>query len=118
MRSIAQIVEAVKECQEATDQELRLCIAALSGLLSMDELALRELSSSIIAGGTTVVLMKAHSIKREMNIRPKSWQMPVDRYLGPKHTPGTEENKRWLAFCKKIYQDATGEEWQGENESA
>ena len=107
MRSVLEIIIAVKDQQPATDEELRLCIVALSAMQTMDGMQLHELAESVI-DGTASAKLRARHVMREAEIRFKSMKMPVDKYLGPRNTPGTPENDRSVRIAKNILKKATG----------
>lgn len=109
MRSLLQIIIAVKDQTSVTEEELKLAVIALSGMETMDQRALRDLAEKIIEG-SPIAKMKASFILRESEIRFKSKKMPVDKYLGPSNIPGTPENDKFVRMAKNIFKKATGED--------
>ncbi len=88
MRTIGEIIEAVDECQPATEEELRLTVKSLCGAL---------------------MLASCHREDcREERIKAR-WYLfraEPDKWLGPRHTPGTPENKQERELAMRIARKA------------
>ena len=111
MRTTLQICIAVKEAEpDITDEELRLCIAAMSGIEHFYTQALVDLIEAIREGKPAGVLkMKAEfawgTHERMFNAAKK----PPAEWLGPGNIPGSPEQRERLAWAKRVYEKATGE---------
>ena len=109
MRSTLQIIIAVKEQRPATEEELRLCVVALSAMQTMDHMQTRQLIEAVLDGRGSAKF-RAECMRREAEIRFKSLKMPVEEYLGPDNIPGTPENGRLVSMAKNVFKQATGED--------
>ena len=111
MRSILEIQIAVKEAEpDITDEELRLCIAAMSGIEHFYRKALIDLIELIREGKPEKLLkMKAEfawgTVERMFEAQKKTPQ----EWLGPDNIPGSPAQRQRLAWAKKVYEKATGE---------
>ena len=111
MRTTLQICIAVKEAAtDITDEELRLCIAAMSGIEHFYSQALVDLIEAIREGKPAGLLkMKAEfawGTHERMFIAAK--KHPAEG-LGPGNIPGSPEQRERLAWAKRVYEKATGE---------
>jgi len=93
VRTVSEIVEAVRKQEPATEEELRLALLALyydntmacrSDFESASELKLR---------------MRA---KENFERRFRMLKSEPDRYLGPRFTPGTKENTEGRAQSEAV----------------
>lgn len=109
MRSMNEIVIAVKEQQPVTDEELRLTVVGLAAIQTFLTGNIRDLAKSVLDGKPSARL-RASSALAEDEIRFKSMKMPVNDFLGEENTPGTEANKKLVAMCKNIFKKATGQD--------
>lgn len=111
MRTTLQICIAVKEAEpDITDEELRLCIAAMSGIEHFYRQALVDLIEAIREGKPAELLkMKAEfawgTHERMFNAAKKQ---PAE-WLGPGNIPGSPEQQERLAWAKRVYEKATGQ---------
>ncbi len=108
MRSTNQIIQAVLECEECTEEELRLCIMSLKARLYFAEKAADDMAAAT-EKGLPATQMRAGFWKIEAEQRFASITMPVDKYLGPGSIPGTSEQVERLRVSKAIFEKATGE---------
>lgn len=109
MRSTVDIIVAVKECQPATEEELRLALVAMSAIEHFVRTDLQKLIDAVEEGKPAgVIEIKAAFAKGTISRMFKAIKMPVDKWLGPGNTPGTPENTKRLAMAKKIFKRATG----------
>lgn len=108
-RNILEIIIACKEQQPATEEELRLCVVALSAMLYTVEREERELFEAVVEGKPSAKL-RAEVCKRETEIRFKAKKMAPREYLGPSHTPGTPENENLARMAKAVFKKATGQD--------
>lgn len=110
-RSTLEIAIAVREADEnISDDELRLCIAAMSSIEHFYRSNLIDLIEMIREGKPEKLLkMKAEfawgTVERMFNAQKK----PPAEWLGNGNIPGTPEQKERLAWAKNVYERATGE---------
>jgi hypothetical protein len=110
-RSTLDIAIAVKEADEnVTDEELRLCIAAMSGIEHFYRSALIDLIELIRDGKPEAMLeMKAEFAWGTVERMFEAQKKPPADWLGPGNIPGTPEQRERLAWAKNVYEKATGE---------
>lgn len=109
MRSINEIVIAVQECEPVTEEELRLAVAALGYMETMDQKTIHEFAELVAENKhKSSIQLKAQFLLQERGHRFKSMKMPVDQYLGAANIPGTIENKARRKMMKNIFKQATG----------
>lgn len=111
MRSTAEIIVAVKECEPCTDEELRMALMALSGIEYFSNSKLRKLAEAVAKGHPTVVQIELASAKAWQESRFAAERQDPLVWLGPPWTPGTPEYAERLASDKAILKAATGIEW-------
>ncbi|KKK52537.1 hypothetical protein LCGC14_3103940 [marine sediment metagenome] len=109
MRSTNEIMIAVQECEPCTEEELRLCIAALQAKLYFAKKAANDMAKAI-GDGQTKARFRAAFWKNDADRRFKAMKMPVDEYLGAGNTPGTSEHAERLRFSKAVVKKAIGVE--------
>lgn len=109
-RSILGIAIAVKEAEaNITDEELRMCIAAMSGIEHFYRSALIDLIEAVREGKPEPLLkMKAEFAWGTVERMFKAQKQPPASWLGPENTPGTPENRERLAWAKRVFEKATG----------
>lgn len=88
MRSTAQIVEAAKAVDLATQLELRYAVVALDTMLAR----FLRLSDDMIRGGLPMQPYHLGRLADQVAIQARQVAMDVDAYLGPEYMPGTPEN--------------------------
>jgi hypothetical protein len=111
MRTTLQIILAVKECEPVTEEELKLALCAMSGIEHFLNQSLKKLIQSIREGKPEARLkMQAEFEWRTIERMFKAIKTPPDEWLGPGNTPGTEENRERMAWAKKVFKKATGED--------
>lgn len=111
MKNILEIIISCQEQQAVAEEELRLCVVALSAMLGLVERQTRDLVESILKGeGESKAKLLATLSKRDDEIRFKSRKMPPGDYLGPDHTPGTPENLHLRKMAKAVFKRATGKD--------
>jgi hypothetical protein len=117
MRTTNEIICAVKDCQPATDEELRLALVAMSGMYLLLQSSLYELAEAVgIDEGKTgpqpliTARLRAHGAKRLLEDMFRAAKTPPDKWLGPAHTPGTPENKEQVRMARAVFKAATGRE--------
>lgn len=97
MRTVSEIVDAVQEGAPATDQELRtalLCLFYDGSLATKPDF---EDASEL----------KLRTRAREsFERRFRMMKSKPDKYLGPRWTPGTEENRQGRELSRKIAERA------------
>jgi hypothetical protein len=96
-RSIAEIVLAVQEQEEVSDEELRLCLLALD---YKAQLAQRRIESAL-EHGSLFRLMHRTKLQAFTDWHTFNNTTPK-KYLGPRYTPGTEENTKGRRMSKRI----------------
>lgn len=106
MRSMNQIIIAVKECEPCSDEELRCCIAALETRQCFAEQAADEMADALNGGNELRGTVAASLWKRNAENRFTVMKKPVDEYLGPNHIPGTDEQRENLRLGKAIFNGA------------
>ncbi|MBV9863313.1 MAG: hypothetical protein JO267_14330 [Alphaproteobacteria bacterium] len=99
MRSTAEIVGAVQECQPATDQELRYALMSLWYWAQMTASSLAEHSDLPSGDGKGY---PAFAARRRYEEWFAGMKLPVDQRLGPRWTPGTRENREGRALSAKV----------------
>ena len=107
MRSTNEITIAVTECEPCTEQELRLCVAALKARVYFAEKSAGDMAEAIGKGMGPAKLL-AGFWNNESETRFRGMKMPVDEYLGPNNTPGTPEHAKRNELHKAIFKKATG----------
>jgi len=111
VRTTLQIQIAVKEADpDITDEELRLCVEATCSIEYFYKSELEKLIEAIRSDEPPQMLkMKAEfawgTIERMFAAQKKS---PAE-WLGPNNIPGSPEQRRRLAWAKKVFEKATGE---------
>ena len=110
-RSTLDIAIAVKEAEKGiTDEELRLCIAAMSGIEHFYRTALIDLIEVIREGKPqAMVKLKADFAWGTVERMFEAQKKPPAEWLGPQNIPGTPEHDERLKLMKRIYEKATGE---------
>lgn len=110
MRSINEIIIAVKNCEPATEQELRLCVASLDSIEYTTNRNLENLSSAIVEGREFSIGLYQKEAIRWQETRFNVFKGTPDKWLGPGNTPGTPEQRQRIATAKAIFKAATGEQ--------
>lgn len=110
-RSILEIQIAVKEAEpNITDEELRLCVESLGGIEHFYRTALVDLIQLIREGKPEkLVKMKAEFAWGTVERMFSAQKMTPEQWLGPANIPGSPEQKKRLAWGKKLYEKVTGE---------
>lgn len=111
MRSTLDIAIAVKEAEEnIADEELRLCIAAMSSIEYFYRSALIDLIELIREEKPQPLLkMKAEFAWGTVERMFEAQKRPPADWLGNDNIPGTPEQRERLAWAKKVFEKATGE---------
>lgn len=110
MRSMLEVICAVKDCEPVTEEELKLCVCCLAAKLHFAEHERDKLVELIEENKPKHLLdFRVGCIKREKEIAFKSSKMPMDEYLGPRNTPGTPEQKVEMKWAKDLFEKATGQ---------
>lgn len=109
MRTTNEIIIAVKDCEDVSEEELRLAIVAMSSIKYFVQSELQKLIDAIREKKPQAMLeMKAEfawgTIERMFSAMKKA----PDEWLGPGDTPGTPENKARMELGRKIFKKATG----------
>ena len=109
-RSTLDICIAVKEAEdEISDEELRLCVAAMCGIEHFYREALINLIELIREDKPMAMLkMKAEFHWGTVEQMFEGQKKPMTEWLGPGNIPGTPEQQQRLALGKKIFKQATG----------
>ena len=110
MRTTLEIAIAVKEAEDdITDEELRLCIAAMSGIEHFYRSALVDLVELIREGVPEAKLkMKAEFAWGTVERMFEAQKKPPAEWLGNANIPGTPEQRERLALGKRIFEKSTG----------
>lgn len=110
-RTTLDIAIAVKEAeQDITDEELRLCIAAMSGIEHFYRSALVDLIELIREGKPEATLkMKAEFAWGTVERMFEAQKKPPAEWLGDGNIPGTLGQRERLARAKRVFENATGE---------
>ena len=85
MRSIMGIVEAVSECEPATDEELRLTVVALRGFITLFTRSDFEKKSDLA--------LRMHA-KHQFEAKFSMMRTDPRKYLGPDGIPGSPGNQQ------------------------
>lgn len=109
MRSINEIIMAVKECRPATEEELRLCVAALDGVEYTTNRNLEKLTEAVSDGKPQIINLYQNEAIRWSETRFNVFKGTPEKWLGPGNTPGTAEQRQRMAVAKRIFHAATGE---------
>lgn len=110
MRTINEIIIAVKDCEPATDEELRMCIAALSGIEYFSNKNLEDLTVAITESKSLLIDLRVRESKHWLETRFAVFKKDPVKWLGPGNTPGHPEQVARMAMSKKIFKAATGED--------
>jgi len=110
-RTTLQICIAVKEAEpNITDEELRLCIAAMSGIEHFYHRSLLDLIEAVREFKSEGwVKMKAEFAWGTCERMFEAAKKPPEEWLGPGNIPGSPEQRERLAWAKRVYEKATGE---------
>ena len=111
MRTTNEIICAVKDCQPATDEELRLALCAMESIKFFVYHELSNISAAIEKDYSPKVLkFRAKSAFRLLEDMFQAGKTPPDKWLGPAHIPGTPENKEQVRMARAVFKAATGKE--------
>lgn len=103
LRTLSEIIEAVKSNAEVSDEELRLAVVAQDFLMSFDHRALMNLREAELQGKKPNLVYSAdwqckeriRRLKNAMGQNPKN-------YLGVHNLPESPEYQKRRAVCKKL----------------
>lgn len=109
MRSTLEIIIAVKECQPATDEELRLALIAMCNMEHFVRRDLESLADAVIAGQPSAML-RAASAKKTLDAMFYARKKSPAEWLGPEHTPGTPEFQRFYEAGKRLLEKIEGQQ--------
>ena len=108
MRTLLDIIEAVKDDKETTEREMRLAICALDALLHFDFKALAELYKAEKEGKKKVLLGSALFQYEEAFRRHKAaMSKSPEEWLGPNHLPENPDNQRFRRVAFKLLDKVT-----------
>lgn len=111
MRTTNEIICAVKDCQPATEQELRLALCAMESIKFFVYYELANIIDAVEKDTSPKALkFRAKSAFRLLEDMFQAAKTPPDKWLGPAHTPGTPENKEQVRMARVIFKKATGKE--------
>lgn len=111
MRSTLEIIIAVKDCEDVTEQELKYALLAMSAMNHFAEEDLRALTDAVQVGNPQVIKLRTGFASDGQSRRlDLSMKMPVDEYLGPGNIPGTPEYNQRMEFSKSLYKQIFGED--------
>ena len=111
MRSTANIIGAIKDCEPVEYEELRLAVLVLDSLLTFKQKHLIRL----LKGGYGAELtekMEYPDAHKDLGISKTEWnalRMDPEKYLGKSHIPGTPEFESHYKISKKILEKALAE---------
>ena len=114
MRSMLEIICAVKDCETVTEEELRLCVRCLSAKLHLAkhdrDKFVEIIDSSEVIDQLAAMRLKFRSglVKIERELSFKSDKIPMDEYLGPRNIPGTTEQRADMKWAKTVFEKSTG----------
>lgn len=109
MKTTLETIRAVKECEQVTEEELRLSLCALSAIEHFLREDLIRLIEAIREGKPTHLLkMKAEFAQGTIDRMFTALKTPPDKWLGPNNIPGTPENNERMRIAKNIFKKATG----------
>ena len=109
MRTTNQIICAVKECQPATEEELRLALTALSAIEWTIKDTLQGMIDSIRAGQPMRALQFRSACAQDtLSGMFHAIKSAPDVWLGANHTPGTPEQREGMRIAKAVVKKATG----------
>ncbi len=109
MRTTLQIILAVKESQNVTEEELKLALVALEGISYFYHHTAQDLVEAIEGKKSQVYLdLKAGFARKSFESMFKALKTAPDKWLGPANTPGTEEYKQRMGWAKSLFKKATG----------
>ena len=114
-RTINQIQIAVQENEaNISDRELRLCVESLRNMNHFLSERLKDLVQAVRALPDEVthriIKFKADSAWATMENMHLGGKRTPEHFLGPDNIPGSPEQTKRLAWAKRIYKKATGEE--------
>lgn len=106
MRSTVDVCVAVQECRPCMEVELRLCIASLCAIQSFLKRDLRKLCE--VLEKTKTESLRVKFTRDMMDMISKAAKQPMDEWLGPLGTPGTDEQVNVVEISKRIIKETTG----------
>jgi len=108
MRTLLEIIEAVKDNEEVTLDELKYALLAIDALWHFDKNDLSRLRSKIIEGKPVLSIVckdardrAFHRVKAALEKNPKEW-------LGWKNDPKNPEYQEFRKFAFALAKKATG----------
>lgn len=110
MRSTLEIIIAVKDSQPVTHEELRLALLALNGIEHFVSHSHNDLIDAIEQGKPPALLKMKARLAADMRERLfQAMKKDPEQWLQPQNIPGNPEHDARLAWCKTIFEKATGE---------
>jgi hypothetical protein len=111
MRSTLKICIAVKEDRPATEQELRYALEAMGSIETFITDTLRNLLQAIEDGkGMGDLRCRASLARGTLDRMFDARKKPVDEWLGPDNLPGSPTQQERLAWGKRLFKAATGQD--------
>ena len=110
MRSMLEIICAVKDSKPVTEEELRMTVLGMSAMKYFIGDDLDKLIDAVEKGDQRIIKFRATTAKKEQEIRFTSMKMDVLKYLGPRNIPGNKEYEERMRMSRKIFKDATGQD--------
>lgn len=114
MRTTSEIIAAVRNCEPVTDEEMRMCIAALANVEWFLRSSLQKLVDALDTKGPAQQRLRADSARATLESMHRGMRTPVDRWLGPHNIPGTPEYTARISGAKALLKKATGVDMGGE----
>jgi len=114
MKTLSEIIGAVKDGERPDYEDLRYAVCALDALMFFDLRAIMKMAKGEKEGKKKKLMYSAEwQYKETFNRRKAAMGKPPKEWLGPNHDPNSDDVQERRKFSKKIYDTAINSQKTG-----